>query len=138
MQARLTNALREVIESNGLISFSERALKYKLLQFIQKETHERQHVEKYNTIGRDGSGDFERWLRTTLTAEEKETLIWIWGDLIRLRLITPTGKDLVIPDNWVRVTDKGAAAIEESLTSTTTKRKCSLPKERYTRHTERS
>lgn len=112
LQARLTNALREVIESNGLISFSERALKYKLLQFIQKETHERQHVEKYNTIGRDGAGDFERWLRTTLTAEEKETLVWIWGDLIRLRLITPTGKDLVTPDNWVRVTDKGAAAIE--------------------------
>jgi hypothetical protein len=63
-------------------------------------------------VGRDGAGDFERWLRITLTSEEKETLIWIWGDLLRLRLITPTGKDLVVPDNWVRVTDKGIAAIE--------------------------
>jgi len=34
LQAKLTDALREVIESNGLISFSEKALKYKLLQFI--------------------------------------------------------------------------------------------------------
>ena len=112
LHAKLTDALREVIESNGLISFSEKALKYKLLQFIYKESKEREHVEKYNTIGRDAPGDFERWLRVTLTKEEKETLIWIWGDLLRLRLITPTGKDLVVPDNWVRVTDKGIAAIE--------------------------
>lgn len=112
LHAKLTDALREVIESNGLISFSEKALKYKLLQFIYQESKEREHAEKYNTIGRDGPGNFERWLRITLTREEKETLIWIWGDLLRLRLITPTGKDLVVPDNWVRVTDKGVAAIE--------------------------
>jgi hypothetical protein len=59
------------------------------------------------TVGRNGPGDFERWLGITLTEDEKETLIWIWGDLLRLRLITPTGKDLV-----VRVTDKGIAAID--------------------------
>ena len=76
------------------------------------KTKERQHVEKYNTIGRDAAGDFERWLGITLIKDEKETLIWIWGDLIRLRLITPTGKDLLVPDNWVRMTDKGTAAIE--------------------------
>jgi hypothetical protein len=112
LHARLTDLLREVIESDGLISFSEKALKYKLLQFIYNECKARMHVEKYNTIGRNGQGDFERWLRISLTDDEKETLIWIWDDLIRLRLITPTGKDLVIPDNWVRVTDKGVAAIE--------------------------
>jgi hypothetical protein len=51
LHAKLTDPLREVIESNGLISFSEKALKYKLLQFIYEATKERQHVEKYNTIG---------------------------------------------------------------------------------------
>src|SRR6516164_7582085 len=45
LHARLTEALREVIESSGLISFSEKALKYKLLQFIYKESKEREHVE---------------------------------------------------------------------------------------------
>jgi hypothetical protein len=77
------------VQSNGLISFSEKALKYKLLQFIYKESKEREHVEKYTTIGKDAPGDFERSLRITLTKDEKETLIWIWGDLLRLRLITP-------------------------------------------------
>jgi hypothetical protein len=67
LQAKLTDAVREVIERNGLISFSEKALKYKLLQFIYKESKERELVEKYNTIGRDAPGDFERWLRITLT-----------------------------------------------------------------------
>jgi hypothetical protein len=112
LYAKLTDRLREIIESHGLISFSEKALKYKLLQFIYNACKTQMHVEKYNTIGRDGQGDFERWLRINLTDDEKGTLIWIWEDLIRLRLITPTGKDLVIPDNWVRVTDKGIAAIE--------------------------
>jgi len=112
LHARLTNTLRPVIESNGLISFSEKALKYKLLQFIYEETKRCEHVERYNTIGRDGAGEFERWLRISMTREEKETLIWIWDELIRSRLIRPTGKDLVVPDNCVRVTDKGVAAIE--------------------------
>lgn len=112
LEAQLTDALRQVIEDKGLIAFSERALKYKLLRFIYEECKTKEHVEKYNTLGRDGQGDFERWLRIRLTREEKETLIWIWGDLIRLRLITPTGRDLVVPDDWVRLTDKGVAAIE--------------------------
>jgi hypothetical protein len=112
LYAKLTDRLREVIESNGLISFSDRALKYKLLQFIYAQCKTQLHIEKYNTIGKDGPGDFERWLGINLTEEEKETLIWIWGDLIRLRLITPTGKDLVTPDTWARITDKGVAAIE--------------------------
>ena len=75
LHAKLTDALRQVIESNGLISFSEKALKYELLQFIYNESKERQHVEKYNTVGRNGPGDFERWLGITLTENEKETLI---------------------------------------------------------------
>lgn len=112
LHAKLTDRLREVIESNGLISFSDHALKYKLLQFIFAQCKTQLHVDKYNTIGKDGQGDFERWLAINLTEDEKETLIWIWGDLIRLRLITPTGKDLVTPDTWVRITDKGMAAIE--------------------------
>ena len=66
LHAKLTDALREVIESDGLISFSEKALKYKLLQFIYKESKERENVEKYNTIGRDAPGDFERWLRSRI------------------------------------------------------------------------
>lgn len=112
LHAKLSDRLREVIESHGLISFSETALKFKLLQFIFIQCKTQLHVEKYNTIGRDGQGDFERWLGASLAEDEKETLIWIWGDLIRLRLITPTGKDLVTPDTWVRITDKGLAAIE--------------------------
>ena len=85
LHARLTEALREVIESHGLISFSEKALKYKLLQFIYEETKGREYV----TIGRNGAGDFERWLGITLTTEEKETLIWIWGEMLRLGVQKP-------------------------------------------------
>ena len=60
---------------------------------------ERKHVEKCNTVGRDAPGEFERWLGITLTRDDNETLIWIRIDLLELRLITPTGKDQVVPDN---------------------------------------
>ena len=71
LHAKLTDALRVVIESNGLISFSEKALKYKLLQFIYEESKEREHVEKYNKIGRVGPGDSPGWVGT------------IWGTVPR-------------------------------------------------------
>src|SRR5882762_2770191 len=69
-------------------------------------------VHKYNAIGRSGSGSFEQWLGKSLSRDEKDTLIWAWDELRRLRLIAPTGTDLVNPDDWVRVTEKGTAAIE--------------------------
>jgi hypothetical protein len=108
---RLTEIIRGVIESTGLIAFSESVLKYKLLRYIDEETKNKRPVHKYNAIGRGTPGDFERWAKVTLTQEEKDTLIWVWNELMRLRLIAPTGTDLVNPDDWVRITDKGASAV---------------------------
>jgi hypothetical protein len=108
----LNNEVKPLIESEGLILFNESALKYKLLHFIFEESKNNRSSHKYNTIGKSGPGMFEQSLRVTLSKEEKETLIWAWSELVRLRLITPTGQDLVNPDDWVLVTDRGRAAIE--------------------------
>ena len=70
------------------------------------------HIYKYNSIGKDTKGNFELWLRTELSPEEKDSLIWSWGELVRLRLIAPTGTDLVSPDEWVKATERGIASIE--------------------------
>src|SRR6266851_5659029 len=109
---RLTVALLAAIEHDGLVSYSESNLKFLLLKFIYEETKNSRTVHKYNAIGRSGQGMFERSLRRALRSDEKETLIWAWDELRRLRLITPTGTDLVNPDDWVRITEKGIAAIE--------------------------
>jgi len=112
LNERLTVTLREAIEQNGLLSYNESNLKFMLLKFIYEETKNSRTTHKYNAIGRSGQGTFEQWLGIMLRSEEKETLIWAWDELRRLRLITPSGMDLVNPDDWVRITEKGVAAIE--------------------------
>jgi hypothetical protein len=112
LNERLTVALLAAIEHDGLVSYNESNLKFLLLKFIYEETKNSRTVHKYNAIGRSGQGMFEQWLRRALRSEEKETLIWAWDELRRLRVITPTGTDLVNPDDWVRITEKGMAAIE--------------------------
>jgi hypothetical protein len=109
---RLEQSLWKVIERAGLTGYTEPSISYLLLQFISEATKKGSAVHKYNTIGRGVIGDFERWTKTTLLADEKETLIWVWNEMLRLRFISSTGTDLVDPDNWVKLTPKGVAAIQ--------------------------
>jgi len=112
LTTKLHAPLLEGVERSGLIAYGDELLKYLLLQFIHTEQLNNRSVEKYNAIGKGIQSDFERWLKTDLTTEEKDKLIWAWSELVRLRLIAPTGTDLVIPDNWVRLTEKGMSAVE--------------------------
>lgn len=112
LTAKLDSRILETIEASGLISFSEESLKFLLLRFVAEEQKNRRTPGKYNTIGRGTPGDFERWLRTEITTDEKDSLIWAWNELMRLRLIAPTGTDLFNPDEWVKLTERGASAVE--------------------------
>jgi hypothetical protein len=112
LTARLDAKLLEAIEAAGLISLSEEPLKFQLLKFVAEEQKNGRTPNKYNAVGKGVQGDFERWLRTDLAPEEKDSLIWAWGELIRLRLIAPVGTDLTVPDEWVKLTERGAAAVE--------------------------
>jgi hypothetical protein len=38
--------------------------------------------------------------------------MWIWDELKRARLITPTGTDLINPDDWVVATQNGLTISE--------------------------
>jgi hypothetical protein len=112
LTTKLNTALLEKIEAAGLISFGEETLKFLLFKFVADEQKSGRTVNKYNAIGKGNQGDFERWLKTELLPEEKDVLIWVWGELVRLRLIAPTGTDLINPDDWVKITDRGSTAVE--------------------------
>jgi hypothetical protein len=112
LTAKLNAQLLETIEAAGLISFGEEALKFLLLKFLAEEQKNGRSVYKYNAVGKRVQGDLERWLKTDLLPDEKQTLIWAWDELMRLRLIAPTGADLIAPDDWVKITDRGIAAVE--------------------------
>jgi hypothetical protein len=112
LTAKLDAKLREAIEASGLIALGEEPLMFHLLKFIAEEQKNGRNPNKYNVIGKGVRGDFERWLQIDLTPDEKDSLIWAWSELIRLRLTGPTGVDLVVPDDWVKLTERGAAAVE--------------------------
>jgi diguanylate cyclase (GGDEF)-like protein len=88
------------------VSPDEIKLGYLLLKFLRLSTRDRP-VNKFNVIGRSGRGEFEMWLGKEVLPPEKQTLIWVWDELRRARLINATGTDLADPDNWVVVSPKG-------------------------------
>jgi hypothetical protein len=86
-------------------------LGYLLLQYLRVSARDRT-VHKFNVIGRSTRGEFEMWLRRDIPPDEKRTLIWLWDELKRSRLINATGTDLVNPDDWVIVSPKGLTITE--------------------------
>src|SRR5260370_26113457 len=72
-------------------------------------------VHKFNVIGRSAKGEFELWLGRELSKSEKQTLVWVWDEFKRLRLITATGTGLVEPDNWILPSEKRIALSESEL-----------------------
>jgi diguanylate cyclase (GGDEF)-like protein len=86
-------------------------LGYLLLKFLRVNARDRA-IHKFNVIGRSRKGEFEFWLQRDVSSSEKQSLIWIWEELKRTRLINATGEDLVNPDDWVLVSPKGLTISE--------------------------
>ena len=93
------------------MSSDEIKLGYLLLTFLRSSTQDRP-ANKFNVIGRSGRGEFEMWLEKDIQPHEKQTLIWVWDELKRARLIDATGTDLVNPDGWVIASSKGQTISE--------------------------
>ena len=96
---------------NSGVTPDEIKLGFLLLQHLRVATPNRP-AHKFNVIGRSTSGEFEGSLGRDISSTEKQWLIWIWDELKRARLITPTGTDLVNPDEWVLATPKGLTISE--------------------------
>jgi len=93
------------------VTADEIKLGFLLLQHLRVATPNRP-AHKFNVIGRSTRGEFESWLGRDISSTEKQWLIWIWDEVKRARLITPTGTDLVNPDDWVVATPKGLTISE--------------------------
>ena len=101
---------------NSGVTPDEIKLGFLLLQHLRVATPNRP-AHKFNVIGRSTRGEFESWLGRDISSTEKQSLIWIWDELKRARLISPTGTDLVNPDDWVVATPKGMTISESEFTA---------------------
>jgi len=104
--------IRDAVISSRVVPLNEEVLRFLLLQCAVASTKGGNAVNKWNAIGRGIQGDFERWLKTDLSAAEKASLNWAWDDLVRCRFLVATGLDLVAPEDWVVPTQTGVSAIE--------------------------
>jgi diguanylate cyclase (GGDEF)-like protein len=93
------------------VTTDEIKLGFRLLEHLRVATRDRA-VHKFNVIGKSVRGEFEISLGRDLPASDKQSLIWIWDELKRARLIHATGTDLVNPDDWVVVSSKGQTISE--------------------------
>jgi diguanylate cyclase (GGDEF)-like protein len=96
---------------NSVVTADEIKLGFLLLQHLRVATRDRA-VHKFNVIGRSTKGEFETWLGRDISPSDKQSVIWIWDELKRARLINATGTDLVNPDDWVVVSPKGMTISE--------------------------
>jgi hypothetical protein len=69
-------------------------------------------VHKFNLIGRNGIGGPLEWqFGQAVTPEERMLAVRAFDELRAADLIRPTYADLVDPENWVIITEKGKQAL---------------------------
>lgn len=67
---------------------------------------------KYNFLGKPyATGDLERELNTVFTGEERNRARKALEELVQGDFIRPTMSDLIAPDDWLEITDKGRSAL---------------------------
>lgn len=104
MHAKLSDQLIEPIERNGLVPYTKERLKIHLYEHIRQATEKGGHVHKFNTLGKTyQQGSLESFLKVKFTDEERENAGLAWEELKRQGTIVPTYKDLVDPENWVKI-----------------------------------
>jgi hypothetical protein len=73
-----------------------------------------QAVHKFNLIGRNGMGGPLEWqFGRAVSPEERALAVRAFDELRAGDLIRPTYSDLLDPENWVIITDKGKQALEK-------------------------
>lgn len=90
-------------------TLSNSDLKLLTLQIFGKSS---QSKAKYDVLGKPYSpGDLERELNTILSSEERNRARKALEELIQGDFIRPTMADLMVPDDWLEITEKGRSAL---------------------------
>ena len=113
LDSTLTKALLDSMENKGLIDFTKDKLKELIFQHIKALLQNYDHVNKYNVLGkpyRGAEGSLERSLNLMFTEDERVNAGLAFEELKRENVIIPTYKDLVSPEDWVKVKEKSKSS----------------------------
>ncbi len=107
MERTLTAALIAPIEKYGLIPFNKEKLKELIFEHVKKELERTQHINKFNLLGKPyQEGSLEHFLSVKFTEEERARAGIAFDELKSQEVLIPTYKDLINPEDWVKIRDE--------------------------------
>lgn len=85
-------------------------IKFAILEILNNSSR---HLNKFNMLGRPNSkGTLEHHLDTKFTDEERSLSGRAFHELINSGHIRPTYRDMVSPEDWLEITEKGRSALK--------------------------
>ncbi len=108
MESTLVSTLLTPIEKHGLIPFTKEKLKELIFEHIKKELQHTDHINKFNLLGRPyQEGSLERFLGVKFDGDERANAGMAFEELKKQGILIPTYKDLVSPEDWVKISKEG-------------------------------
>lgn len=106
LDRNLTNSLVKAMEDKGLIEYSKEKLKELIFEHLKEQLKSHDHVNKFNLLGkpyRGAEGSLERVMGVSFSENERARAGMAFNELKTQGVIVPTYKDLVNPDDWVKL-----------------------------------
>lgn len=108
MISELTSALIEKIERNGLIPYAKDTLKKLIFEHVKEELKNTDHINKFNLLGKPyQAGSLEYFLKVKFDDGERAQAGIAFDELKNQGILVPTYKDLISPEDWVKINEKG-------------------------------
>lgn len=117
MESALISALLVPIEKHGLTPFTKEKLKELIFEHVKKALQSTQHINKFNLLGRPyQEGSLENFIGVKFTEAERATAGSAFDELKSQGILIPTYKDLIHPEDWVKISDVGIEKEEGKVT----------------------
>ncbi|MCF7887771.1 MAG: DUF4062 domain-containing protein [Candidatus Omnitrophica bacterium] len=106
MEKSLLSALLGPMEKRGLVPFTKEKLKELIFEHVKKHLQTTQHINKYNMLGRPyQEGSLENFIGVKFTEKERAAAAIAFDELRSQGILIPTYKDLINPEDWVKIGD---------------------------------
>lgn len=108
MMSELTSKLIEPLEKKGLIPYTKETLKKLIFEHAKQVLQSVEHINKFNLIGKPYQpGSLEDFLKIKFDDNERAQAGMAFEELKKQGVLIPTYKDLINPEDWVKIGDVG-------------------------------
>lgn len=116
MASELNSELIRAIERAGLIPYKKDLLKELIFEHVKQELKDKEHINKFNLLGKPyQSGSLENFLNVKFDGNERAQAGIAFDELKKQGVLVPTYKDLIHPEDWVKLGEVGTEIEKEKM-----------------------